>query len=363
MKPLFTMLVLILPVRIFGQTVDFQGQASSWGTINNQSQSQIGIRYIPDCTLIKSISENWSLESEIACQGVQWWQFDQLDLHSKKRQLKAYRLWLRLSSSQFEARIGLQKLNFGSARMLRPLMWFDRLDPRDPLQLTEGVTGLLLRYYFLNNANIWLWGLYGNKDPKGFEIFPTSERNPEFGGRIQYPLYKGEIAVTAHHRIVQSIESSEDRLAFDGRWDIEIGLWVELALTRLDWRLIPENYQKLGTLGMDYTLGIGNGLYCQAEHFTLQASKKWKDPGPTRKLTALSVNYSFGMLDLVSAIIYYDWDETDWYRVFQWQRTYDFWQIHIMGFWNPDQFQLIQFRSDQSLWIGRGIQCMIVYNH
>ena len=60
---------------------------------------------------------------------------------------------------------GLQKINFGSATMLRPLMWFDQVDPRDPLQLTDGVWGVLGRYYFLNNANIWLWGLYGNKNP------------------------------------------------------------------------------------------------------------------------------------------------------------------------------------------------------
>jgi len=54
----------------------------------------------------------------------------------------------------------LQKINFGSATLFRLLMWFDRIDPRDPLKLTDGVYGLLLRYYFHNNTNIWLWGLY-----------------------------------------------------------------------------------------------------------------------------------------------------------------------------------------------------------
>ena len=47
--------------------------------------------------------------------------------------------WLRLSTSRFEARVGLQKINFGSATLFRPLMWFDSLDPRDPLQITDGV--------------------------------------------------------------------------------------------------------------------------------------------------------------------------------------------------------------------------------
>lgn len=35
-------------------------------------------------------------------------------------------------------------------------MRFDQVDPRDPLKLTDGVRGLLGRYCFLNNADIWL---------------------------------------------------------------------------------------------------------------------------------------------------------------------------------------------------------------
>ena len=42
-----------------------------------------------------------------------------------------------------------QKMNFGSAIILRCLTWFNSIDPRDPLQATDGKTGPLLRYYFL----------------------------------------------------------------------------------------------------------------------------------------------------------------------------------------------------------------------
>ncbi|GAI27146.1 unnamed protein product, partial [marine sediment metagenome] len=59
-------------------------------------------------------------------------------------------------------------------------MWFDRIDPRDPLQLTDGVYGLLLRQYFLNNANIWVWGLYGNDDLRGWEYLPSEAKSVEF---------------------------------------------------------------------------------------------------------------------------------------------------------------------------------------
>ena len=69
--------------------------------------------------------------------------------------VKLYRGWGRVSNDRAEVRVGLQKINFGSAMMLRPLMWFDSMDPRDPLQMTDGVWGAMGRYYFNNNANVW----------------------------------------------------------------------------------------------------------------------------------------------------------------------------------------------------------------
>lgn len=57
-----------------------------------------------------------------------------------------------LSGRVSELRLGLQKINFGSAQLFRPLMWFDKMDPRDPLQMTDGVWGALYRYYFRNNG-------------------------------------------------------------------------------------------------------------------------------------------------------------------------------------------------------------------
>lgn len=70
--------------------------------------------------------------------------------------VKPYRAWVRLSTNTFEARVGLRKINFGSATLFRSLMWFDRTDPRDPLRLTDGVSGLLLRDYAVNNTSLWL---------------------------------------------------------------------------------------------------------------------------------------------------------------------------------------------------------------
>lgn len=363
MKAWTCILLCFLTLQLNGQSVGLQGQASLWAVMNNREQSQAGLRYIPDLSVETSLSEKWMLDSELACQAAQWWNFDVLKYRTEDNKLKPYRLWLRLSADQFEARLGLQKINFGSARLLRPLMWFDRLDPRDPLQLTEGVYGLLFRYTFLNNANIWAWALYGNDALKGYEVLASKKKRPEYGGRIQIPVKSGEMALSFHHREVEIIDASENRVAVDGRWDIEIGLWFEVAMTHLRPEIIPEYVQTLGTLGMDYTIGLGNGLFCQAEHFTLQVSEDWFGPGTTRKLTAVSLNYPFGLMDNLSSILYYDWDTKDLYRYIDWQRTYDSWQIHLIGFWNPDRIQLIQFGSDPSLWVGKGIQLMIVFNH
>ncbi|MGB9906043.1 MAG: hypothetical protein ACPLRR_01495 [Candidatus Saccharicenans sp.] len=79
-----------------------------------------------------------------------------------RSQVKPYCLSLKYASNRFEARLGLQKISFGSAALIRPLMWFDRLDPRDPIQLTDGVYGLLLRTYISTRTNLWFWVLYGN---------------------------------------------------------------------------------------------------------------------------------------------------------------------------------------------------------
>ena len=111
---------------------------------------------------------------------------------------------MKFSGDQFEVRAGLQKINFGSASMLRPLMWFDQIDPRDPLQLTDGVYVLLGRYYFLNNANIWVWALYGNDSRKGWEQIPSLKKVPEFGGRLQLPVSHGELGTTYHYRVADA---------------------------------------------------------------------------------------------------------------------------------------------------------------
>lgn len=374
---LINLIIFLAGVQGFSQSLDFAGQVSGWITVNGQhiDKSQLGLRFLPELMYEKSLAKGLTINADIAFNAYGSGQFNGWNKMDTDERIKPYRLWLRLTTSQFEARIGLQKINFGSASLLRPLMWFDRIDPRDPLQLTDGVYALLLRYYFLNNANLWLWGLYGNDETKGWEIIPSDAKKIEFGGRWQMPVHKGEFGISYHHRqadlkkgLLGNVplgdkSSPEDRLGLDGKWDVGIGIWAEAAIIHQQIDLPDMEYQRLLNLGLDYTFGLGNGLHAMLENFSYETSNKIFGAGESTKFSALSLGYPMGLLDRVTAMIYYDWKNENWYRFINWQRTYNRWQFFLIGFWNPEQFQIYQKQGENNLFAGRGLQVMIVLNH
>lgn len=377
-KRLIAAAVLLLTSTVFGFSWTFghRGIISLWGMsgLQKSSQPQVGLRYIPEFTLALQPSETFTLDTELSAHAFGTARFEQIDDVETSGDIKPYRMWLRLSLTQFEARLGLQKINFGSATLLRPLMWFDRLDPRDPLQLTDGVYGLLLRYYFINNTNIWAWGLYGNTEPKGREIFSTQDDSVEYGGRLQVPLFKGEIAATYHHRraeiqfpstafLPEPQAAPEDRYALDGKWDIGIGIWFEAALTHQRNQFLPLPWQRAWNTGLDYTFDIGNGLYVLGEHYNLTRTGEAFDAGEDINFSAVLLRYPLGLLDEITGIVYYDWENEEWYRFFSWQRTYDKWRINVIGFWNPENFQIYPNASGTNPFVGNGFQVTIVFNY
>ncbi|CAG36514.1 unknown protein [Desulfotalea psychrophila LSv54] len=353
-------------------TVDFSGQASTW-LIASENSSQFGMQYIPELSWQKALTENYKLSAEAAI-NAQW--AKHLGGGSQEdATLDPYRLWLRFAANQYELRAGLQKISFGSATLLRPLRWFDTLDPRDPQQLTDGVYGLLGRYYFPNNANIWLWLLYGNHDLKGWETMPTEKRRVEYGGRAQLTLLAGEIALSYDHRWVNGKDFfsqttgqtlpifAEDRLGLDGKWDLGAGLWFEASLTRQDLEAVELPYQRLLTVGMDYTFDLGNGLHVLGEHLEGRWSKKSFGNEKRQAISALSVTYPLGILDTLVAINYYDWQESYWSPFITWQRTYDEWQLNVSLFSNPEQPLTSQDQATNNSFAGKGMQILLVFNH
>jgi len=357
--------------------VDFNGQASAWMTLNadRYAGSLKGLRYIPDWTAKIPVSEHWALDAELSINAAASGRLDAWNPSGSDGTIKAYRAWLRASTPQFEVRLGLQKLNFGSATLLRPLMWFDRMDARDPLQLTDGVTALLLRYTFLDNANVWLWGLAGNDDLKGWDFIPSTKSDPEYGGRVQLPVPMGEAAVSAHHRRMDldrklfgwiplgSGSQPEDRVALDGKWDIGVGLWGEAAWIRRRIQIPALSHQRFYNLGADYTFQAGNGLHVLTEYFLTVGSETAWGLGEEISFSALSLSYPFGLLDTATGMAYFDWQNREWYRFVNWQRKTDNWCFYLIGFWNPGRFQIYQNLQPDNPFSGRGIQVMAVWNH
>jgi len=369
-------MVLLCSQQALPQSLELKGQVSGWVAHSSADsvQTQIGVRYIPELSVEKKLSGDYLIDAELSANAYEYSLIAE-DEDFDDGEIKLYRMWPRLAGSQFELRGGLQKINFGSATLLRPLMWFDRIDPRDPLQLTDGVYGLLGRYYFLNNANVWLWGLYGNDDPKGWETVPSDRDKVEYGGRVQIPLFGGEIAASYHHREAEpengsSADSlsatnrfSDQRFGLDGKWDLGVGMWVEAVLVHRDVDIHELRFQRLVTVGLDYTFELGNGLNVLAEHFISKTAEEAFESGEDVSFSAGSASYPLGIIDNLRTIIRYDWDNQDWYHFLNWQRTYDNWIVTLSGFWNPDDVQNAQELSAADLFAGKGVQVMVVFNH
>lgn len=331
------------------------GQASAW--VGYSEDLQGGIRYIPELMVSHRLTEGSDIDGDISLNAY---------IFDEDNDLKLYRLWARYATSQLEMRLGLQKINFGPAKVLRSLMWFDRVDVRDPLELTDGVYALLGRYYFLNNANIWVWGLYGNDDLKGLETFETDKDSVELGGRFQFPVPRGEMAFSFHHRNIDKeywkgkmsrsmTNGRENRYAIDGSFDVGVGLWFEASAGEIGITTRKSGWEKFLTLGTDYTFDIGPGIHVLYEHFLESSDSEISGNNNRYSLSALSVDFSITMLDSVNGIGYYDWKEKKAYAFLGWQRTYDNWMVNLSVF---------SSRKDETgMYGGTGVQCMFTYNH
>lgn len=372
-------------------TLLFRGQVSAWTNINPAMDMPVwlGGRIIPQANYeFRLPSGNlFDIEASANINGAAG--FSPFDSFEVDGTLKAYRIWARFSGKQFELRAGLQKINFGQATMLRPLMWFDQMDPRDPLQLTDGIWGLLGRYYFLNNTNIWLWTLYGNRGQRAWDFLETPEHRPEFGGRIQIPVLPGEAAFSYHYRSTQlpkylravagipqedtdgfsSLLSPgaegihpEHRFALDGKWDVGPGLWFESVWIRNTGNFSNLTNQNMLTLGADYTFGLGNGLSLVLEHLVFSYNEKAFTFHNSTSFTALSASYPLGMNHYLSAILYRDWDNSTQYNFVSWRTQLPRLILYTMAFWNPTRLQLPQMNSSGLLFAGKGIQILVVYN-
>jgi hypothetical protein len=351
---------IVLPIPCSGVDYDLAGQLSGWLTERNVEEGwefEMGIRYIPRLELMLLEWNGNVLDLEVSLNG----SATASSAYDEEADIELYRAKLRFATPRTETRLGMQKINFGPAYLLRSLMWFDRLDPRDPQQFTEGVYGLRFTYNTMSNASLWLWGLYGNEDTKGIELLPTAEGRPEFGGRAQLPVPHGELAFTFHRRVVDasSIRSgdflralfgvpfsvtvaiddfAEERFALDGRFDVEIGLWFETVFQRWETEILPIEWMKFMTVGGDYTFGIGNGIHTVFEYMAVVISESFAGWDRDTEVSALSMSYQMGILDRIQATGIYYWDDEKYAQHLSWQRTWDTFVLNMNLFHYPETF-------------------------
>jgi hypothetical protein len=377
----------------FSRSIEFTGELSASVTRNNTEAEPVytNARYTPELFIEYGLGESNSLGLRASGNAIWSTRFESFDRSQTDSDADIYRLWLRFSAPQWEARFGKQKISFGAATLLRPLMWFDSIDPRDPLQRSDGVWALLFRYYFLNNVNVWAWGLFGNEDPKGWEMLATDDEEPEFGGRIQVPVPRGEIGAAYHRRALDisrlagaggasagpsgggvpapAASIHEDRFGIDAKWDIGVGAWIEGALYKRDNDVFPDPYRHLATVGVDYTFGIGEGFTAVGEHFIAVASGEAFGAGTQNTISGVSFTYPWGLVDNFAVILYYDYDAEDVYRFVDWRRSYDRWTFHAIGFMNPKTASFFPsgqgsgMLQSEGILQGNGLQILVVFNH
>jgi hypothetical protein len=117
------------------------------------------------------------------------------------------------------------------------------------------------------------------------------------------------------------------------------------------------------TAGSDYTFDIGQGLHVLGEHFVFGQAEDAFGSGESASASAISAGYAIGLIDNLSAIVHYDWDNSDWYHFLSWRRSYDNWTVHVSGFLNPDDLKIYHDMEMGDQYAGEGVQVLVVFNH
>jgi hypothetical protein len=323
-------------------SLNFQTQISLFGLLNptNAVVVNTGARVIPQLDYLRDFSDDRRISAEVSANvnlnadmGPSYLKF--------AGSMGLYRAWARFSTQRNEIRAGLQQLNFGSASLLRPLQWFDGLNPTDPLRLTNGVWGVLDRIYFENNATLWLWGLYGNTDKRVWDLTGHSANRPELGFRFQQPVPSGEVALSLNYRTVEAVVGTvsryeETKIGLDGKWDVGPGLWFEDSFTATSLASpLHVGWNSL-TIGSDLTPEGLDGLSFTFEHMLNSTYSTEMRLSNTSNLSALSATWPINIFNRLSGIVLYSWEANYWFRYLTWSADFDRSSFYVIGFWNPN---------------------------
>ena len=321
---LLVLIYLNIKIFLFSQSYSIKGQFWASGEfIENQSDFMPQLSYIPTLSAYYELSRGKMFDLEFAYRFGRSYIGDSLEEHYEK----PYRGWLRYSTQRIEARLGLQKVSFGPARVLRPLAWFDTIDPEDPIAQTEGVEAFRLRFFPSNSLALWTW------------IMKDASDTLSYGGRGELSTSLGEWGFTLH----QDTDVSNTQVGIDFRYDGFIGFWNESVMIKSDNIEID-----MITVGADYTLPIASGVLIMTESMFI--SSKQNTTTSDQTFTAFMASLPVGMFHNVMLISSLDWDENNTYNYLRWSSTYDNFSINCMASINPNE-------------VGNSFQLMFIYNH
>ena len=156
MKSYHSLLLLLISQIILASdsVISIKGQLwSSMITSNDipkgQSNIESNFGYISFISIAKELSNNQLLDLEFAYRLDRAYSGDSLLYNSESN----HRYWIRYSNEKLEARLGLQKIIFGTTQILRPLSWFDTFDVKDPARQTDGVEAFRIKWFPSNNIS------------------------------------------------------------------------------------------------------------------------------------------------------------------------------------------------------------------
>ena len=321
-------------------------------------QSQLG--YIPTLSIFRNLSNERLIDIEWA-HKINRVYSDQALLSSYD---KPYRWWVRYSTDKLEARLGLQKIAFGPAQILRPTSWFDTIDPRDPTGQTDGVEAFRLKYFPNNFLSLWTW------------VMDTGSEKYSYGVRTELSGNSGDWGLTLHqdkNEIINQIgllpilmSSAHSRIAIDYRYDGLIGFWFEGA------SLFSNNdLYNLATIGADYTLPIYNGVLIMAETMKINGGPKNSIIfGPIINInetySVLMASMPIGLLHQIMAIAQLDWERSQSNFYLRWGITYDRFSFNFSLSENPqinDYKKYKKYLPTNLEGLGNVLDFTIIYNH
>lgn len=126
-------------IAIAQNSLEFKGQLSALGSFSpdNEKDYFLGARYIPEIDYKIAIDSVKTFDFMVSGNAYANVLFHPFDQSTSNASLDPYRIWARYTTKKLELRLGLQKIDFGTAVILRPLQWFNEIDPRDPALRTS----------------------------------------------------------------------------------------------------------------------------------------------------------------------------------------------------------------------------------